>query len=110
MIALSTKLSRIKSGIKSRLILVIKYHGIKRTVECHILGYNFEKKPIIRVFELIRDEVETNVFKIYLISDIQSLTVTKNKFTRQVTKPTDAAMSKVVLTTYNDKEKEEESN
>ncbi len=104
---LSTKLSKIEKAITSKLKLKIKYNDIARDVEPHILGYDFDQKPVIRVYELSRANVITEQFKIYFVSNIQSIKVSSEKFTQEVTKSTDEAMETIVLTTYNAKKKEE---
>ncbi len=64
---LSTKLLRIQNAINSKFLVKIKYHDITRDVQPHILGYNFDKNLVLRVFERLRDGKKTNQFKIYSI-------------------------------------------
>lgn len=99
---------RIQKAISSKFKLKIKYNNKPRIVEVHILGYNHDNQLIIRVFELLRDSIESNQFKLYLVSEIQSLTLSKEKFVQSVNKPTDEAMSKIILTTYNNGKKKKE--
>lgn len=104
---ISSKLLRIKSAIETKTIADLTYHKIKRQAEIHILGYDFDNKSIIRIFELTRDGKTSNQFKLYFVSDISSLKLTKLNFTRTVTKDTDQAMKKVIISTYtNEQEKE----
>lgn len=105
---LSTKLLRIKNGITQKLRLNIKYNDVVRDVEPHILGYNHENEPVLRVFERVRANSRSNEFKTYLLSAIQSVSLSKLKFTRTVTKSTDEAMKRIILTTYDGKTQKED--
>lgn len=101
----SEKLIKIKVGILLKVQLKIAYHDVTRDIEPHVLGYNHEGFLILRGFEKVKDDVETNQFKLYLLSDIKSISVSNIKFHQTVTKSTDEAMKKIILTTYNDKKK-----
>lgn len=103
---LSSKLLKIKSAILLKLIATVKYHDLPRDVEIHVLGKNFDKNYIVRVFEKSRENKITNVFKTFLVSDIQSISLSKIPFTQSVNKNTDELMSKIILTTYNAEKKE----
>lgn len=104
---LASKLTRIEKAITLKLIANIKYNKIPRKVQIHVLGYSFADEPLIRVFELTRDKVDTKEFKTYFVKEIESLALSKENFTQTVTSPKDSAMKKVLLTTYAKKKTED---